>query len=497
MTSTVKRVVVLGRGAAAWLTALGLVKAFPHVALSVMVVVDGRAPGRGRVISTLPSARQLHRLLGLDERELITKTGAAFKIGARHDDWAGPGSSFIHGYGEIGVEFRGVPFYKYLVKRAIAGTPLLVEECALAAAAVKAERFGAPSQNPNSIYGTYTYGYHLEETAYTAFVRAKAVEAGVAVIEDAVLAGISRGGDGCIEALTLDDGRSVAGDMFVDCSETGALIERVAPRGVEDWSGWLGADRMLTARAVNSSLAPCTQTKAIAAGWMSRSPLQTGEGFAVCYNAQSLSDEKALEQASGFAGRQLEHISMEPLRAGRRHAFWVKNCIAVGASAVMLEPLHGTDLQIVQLGLSNLVSLFPLQRGEGVEAAEYNRLMAEHAIGLRDFVIAHYRLSGHPLTKLANAPMPDRLRYKLDTFASTGHLLIFDFESFEAPDWTSLLFGLGVAPTSIGLHFKLHLDAADPRGVEQMTQSIRTAVQSMPPQSEFLRMAKMTAQASA
>lgn len=491
MSVAPKVAVIVGAGPAAWITAIALKRAFQHIPLDVTVIEHGDAPQRGAVISTLPSIRQLHRLIGLDERAFVTETGAAFKIAARHDGWAGEGASFIHPYGEIGVDLQSVHFYKYLAKQAMGGRAPPVEAFSLAAAAARADRFGRPMQDPKSVFGSYTYAFHVDAFAYAALLRThalkQAVKAAAGHVKD-----VSIAADGAIEALVLEDGSRIAGDVFVDCSGSEALLMRRMAPEVEDWSGWFSCDRMLQARASeNKSLPPYTLTKATRAGWMSRAPLQHSEGAAYVYSSIHLRDDAALHDLGAFVGGDLADAAATPLRQQRRRRFWVKNCVAIGGAALALEPLASTELQVVQLGLSNLVNLFPLSYDQSVEAAEFDRVMGEHAAGLRDFVLAQYRLSAHPLAKEADAPLPDRLQYKLDTFMGSGHILVFDFETFEETDWAALLLGLGCAPTGMGLHFRLHLDALDPRMLEHLSNSIRGAAQSMPPQREYLMRSKL------
>ena len=53
--------------------------------------------------ATLPHIRFFNKRIGIDERELMAKTQATFKLGIEFCDWARIGDSYIHPFGAYGT----------------------------------------------------------------------------------------------------------------------------------------------------------------------------------------------------------------------------------------------------------------------------------------------------------------------------------------------------------------------------------------------------------
>ena len=66
--------------------------------------------------------------------------------------------------------------------------------------------------------------------------------------------------------------------------------------------------------------------------------------------------------------------------SGRRRKFWVKNVVALGHAAGMLEPLAIADMHLVSNALFNLLDHFPDKQFDPAIIASYN---AVHRRGFR------------------------------------------------------------------------------------------------------------------
>ena len=100
---------------------------------------------------------------------------------------------------------------------------------------------------------------------------------------------------GYIEAVEMQDGSSVRGDFFIDCSGfRGLLIEQVLKTGFEDWSAWLPCDRAYAVACESSAdVQTLTRSTARPAGWQWRIPLQHRTGNGYVYSSAHVSDDEA------------------------------------------------------------------------------------------------------------------------------------------------------------------------------------------------------------
>ena len=496
--SAPRHIAILGDGGpVAWLAALALRRAFKHLDLDIAIVEEAGVHRAGCV--ALPSLRSLHALCGVDERAFVRATGAGFRLGSVYSGWNRDGGDFLHVHGEIGASLGSVPFYKHLIHRRLrAGRTDRPEAYSLAAMAAQAGRFARPSADPRSPFAHYAYGYHLDLPAYSAHLRGLGQRHGVRRHDDDLFDAAARTPDGDVEALVLRSGERVGADLFLDCSGAEAkLIGQLTPDNFDDWSPWLACDSLATSKiACAGAASVLTQVSAADAGWLWRADAQDGSVVGYAFASAFVDEPRAARALEATFGAS-EISFAKTAKPGRRRFPWARNCVALGAAAVSMEPLGGIDLHLAQVGISNLVSLFPLSGNTAVEAAEYSRLMAEYADGALDFVLAHYRAAptreGAFWSEMHRNPAPARLQHKLDLFGANGRVTLLDFETFEEVDWAWLLLGRGLWPETLEPHVRLLLEKVSLDQGDLLSESLRRSALTMPMHDEYLLRAGLKA----
>lgn len=420
---------IVGGGVAGWMAALALLRALPGIQVSLIETegADWSLGPFGPAEASLPDFPAWLGEHGIDEGTLLRAARGSFSLGTAVSGWAEREADWFLPFGTIGAPLATIAFHQLAARLREGGQPVRLADYSLAAIAAAAGRFARPSPDPGSILSSFGYGLHLDRTGLADALRAAAGLEPAGRFRRAI-------GEGAVTAVELRDGSRVTADLWLDCSGPGASLARRLDDRWEDWSAWLPCDRVIeTWTEVEGVPPPHAHAGAFEAGWQRTVPLVGGQGGALFYAAAQLPDQPGAI----------------PLVQGRRAAAWTGNVVALGAAALLVEPLHGWNLALLANALTRLIGLLPAAP-DGPEPAEYNRLTAAEADSVRDFAILHYKTNGRTGEALWDAaramPVPDALRHKLDLHASRGRVPFGDEELFGAHDWIAALDGQGLRP---------------------------------------------------
>jgi len=489
----IRRVVIVGGGTAGWMTAAALAQAFKGTLQSIRLIESEEIGTVGVGEATIPPIRRFNARLGIDEDEFIRHTQGSFKLGIEFVDWLRPGHSYIHPFGRYGADLDNVSFIHFWMRRHLAGDTSPLDDYCLAIAAARLGRFTRPDARPDGVMSTLNYAFHFDASLYARYLRAYAERRGVLRTEGRVAEVKLRAEDGFIEAVVMQGGEKIEGELFIDCSGfRGLLIEDALHTGYVDWSQWLPCNRAFAMPSASvGDPPPYTRSTARAAGWQWRIPLQhrVGNGYVYCSEFVG-DDEAAMTLKDNLEGAAL--ADPRPLRftAGMRRKFWNRNCVALGLAGGFLEPLESTSIHLIQSGISKLMTLFPDRHFDPLLSDEFNRQSTLQYEWIRDFLVAHYKLTERGDTPFwnycRNMPIPDSLRAKLDLFRNRALVFRMDDELFLEPSWTAVLVGQGITPRS----YDPLADATDAatleRGMKNMRDTVRRTAESLPTHGEFI-----------
>ncbi len=441
-----KRMVIVGGGTAGWMAAAALSKTFGNK-LQIELIESETIGTVGVGEATIPAIRNFHELLELPEAEFIAAVHGTYKLGIEFENWGKLGDRYFHPFGPPGADSWAAQFHHYWVKAAQRGTAREFGEYSVEASLARAGRFGFDGdRKPN-------YAYHFDASRYATMLRAYSEARGVRRSEGLVT-GVQRHPEsGFIEAVTLEGGRSVTGDFFIDCTGfRGLLIEQKLQAGWEDWSHWLKSDSAVAVQTESvRPPVPYTRCTARSAGWQWKIPLQHRVGNGLVYCSDYIDADEARQQLlANLEGEPLTEPRLLRFRTGRRKRQWVGNCLALGLSSGFLEPLESTSIHLIQNSIIRFIKLFPAEEICPVEIEQFNREVRLEMEQIRDFIILHYHVNQRSDAPywVSNREMeiPDSLQHKIDLFETGGKVFRELGELFAEQSWVAVMLGQGILP---------------------------------------------------
>ena len=450
----VKDIVVVGGGSAGWMAAAGLAKVLGRE-YSIRVVESEEIGIVGVGEATVPHLKIYNNLLGIDEIEFVKKTQGTFKLGIQFRDWCRPGDSYIHGFGTIGHDVGWLPFHQYWIKAFQNGNAGDIGAYSLNSAAAPLGKFMASATDvpATSPLANIAYAYHFDAGLYARYLRAYAEARGVRRTEGKIVNTLLRPDDGFVEAVVLESGEKVSGDLFIDCSGfRGLLIEQALHTGYEDWTHWLPCDRAMAVPCENvGPPTPYTRSTAREAGWQWRIPLQHRTGNGYVYSSNYISDDEAAATLlKNLDGRAL--ADPRPLRftTGMRKKFWNKNVVALGLASGFMEPLESTSIYLIQSGILRLINMLPERDISPVVVDRYNAQARFEYERIRDFLILHYHATERSDTPFWNycrtMSIPTALENVIGLFRDSGRFYRDAEEMFAVTSWVQVMLGQHVQP---------------------------------------------------
>lgn len=490
----IKRLVIAGGGTAGWMTAALMSKIFGRT-LDIQLVESEAIGTVGVGEATIPAIQVFNKLLQLDEAKFLKATNGSIKLAIEFQNWGKLGDSYMHGFGYVGRNAGAISFQHLFIKCLQAGSASDLSHYSLNNMAAKAGKFAPLLKIDGSPLSGLAWAYHFDAALYAALLRDMSETAGVKRIEGKITTVNKDGESGAISSLTMEDGTKVEGDFFVDCSGfRGLLIEDSLEAGFEDWTHWLPCDRAIAVPSSNENapLRPFTQSIARTAGWQWRIPLQHRTGNGHVFSSDHMSEDEATAiLLDNLEGKPLKDPMTLRFKTGRRSKLWHKNCVAIGLSSGFIEPLESTSIHLIQVGITNLLKLFPLQGAIETQAAEYNRRMVYEYESIRDFIILHYHQNARTdsafWTQCREMSIPDTLAQKMKIFKQTGHLLRIDEELFTEAGWLQVMIGQGLIPEN----YNPIADTVSQEDAQGYLDGLNTlmsgAAKSLPTHADFIR----------
>ena len=490
------KIVIVGGGTAGWMAAAGISKIMGDIGnLSIELIESDEIGTVGVGEATIPQINLFNAMLGLDEHDFVKATNATYKLGIEFVDWTRMGHRYVHPFGSYGLDMKGVEFHHHWLKGRTLGDPHPLDAYSLAIVGGLQGRFAHPRPDqPSSPLSKLSYAFQFDASLYARYLRRLAEAQGVVRTEGRIVDVAQNGESGFVEAVVLESGARIDGDLFIDCSGfRGLLIEQILQSGFEDWSAWLPCDRALAVPCeLGGDHQPLTRSTARPAGWQWRIPLQHRIGNGYVYSSAHISDDEAAATLlANLDGAPLADPRPLRFKAGHRRRPWVKNVVSLGLAGGFLEPLESTSIHLVQSGIARLMTLFPSRRFEPQEIDRFNEQTVREYVDIRDFLVLHYKATERDDSPFwdycRTLPPPEGLAYKLDMFRLNGRIFREHNELFTETSWLAVMVGQDIEAQGYHPAADLLEDDETLKRLAHIREVVANSAQLMPMQDEFLR----------
>jgi tryptophan halogenase len=447
--TNIKNVVIVGGGTAGWITASLLTKILGK-AINVTLVESEQIGIVGVGEATIPPMLNFNNALGIDERDFIKETKATIKLGIEFENWKRQGDSYMHAFGIVGKNFPFCDFHHFWNRSQQLGIESDFWDFSLNYQTAKQNKFTHVPQMEGNLPGL-SHAYHFDAGLYAQYLRRYSENVGVKRIEGLIENVVVNETNGRVNAVELQDGQCVEGDLFIDCSGMrGLLIEQTLNTGYEDWSHWLPCDRaMAVPSEAITPIKPYTRSIAHNAGWQWRIPLQHRVGNGIVYSSKHMSDEQAKQTLlESLDSKALAEPRVIPFKTGRRRKQWNKNVVSIGLSSGFLEPLESTSIHLIQTAVIRLIKHFPHDGIKTSEVDSFNQQAKVEIEKIRDFIILHYKLNQRDDSEFwrmcQRMDIPESLSEKMRLYQQTGKIFREQDDLFTEAAWQQVMIGQGL-----------------------------------------------------
>jgi tryptophan halogenase len=482
----VKKVIIVGGGTAGWMAAASISRLIGKT-VSVSLVESDEIGTVGVGEATIPSMITLHSLLKIDERDFMASVQGTFKLGISFENWKNLNENYIHSFGFTGKDCWAAGFQHFWLKGKQQGISSEFGDYCNELQAAKKNKFAVLPNNGMN------YAFHMDAGLYAKYLRKIAEQHGCERIEGKIAKVITHADTGYIERLMLENGQTIDGDLFIDCSGfSGLLINKTLNTPYEDWTEFLPCDSAVAVqtRSIEEPI-PYTRSIAREAGWQWRIPLQHRVGNGMVFCSKYLSDDEATQTLlENIEGELLTNQRMIKFTTGQRQQHWNKNCVALGLAAGFLEPLESTSIHLIQRGIIRLLQMFPTHGINKSDINEFNAQMKEEFLFVRDFIVLHYHVTERDDTpfwrQCREMKIPETLQHRIDLFKESGRIFQKNNDIFTENSWSQVMLGQGIVPDEFHPIVNMMTDQELKAFLNSIKDSVNNLVDKLPSHQQFI-----------
>jgi tryptophan halogenase len=405
-----KKIVIVGGGTAAWISAILFYEADPSLDITVIYSNDIKTIGVGE--STTPMFYNfINKWTSLiNEKKFLLETDATLKLGVVHQGWRNGTDVFFNPIDSVDHINSGAhPYdFDYVRSYCVANNiPLDInyESICIKQGIVPFVRQG------DKVIKKANYAYHLNVDKTIEFLRRTALKQGIKEITGEVV-DIKK--DYIVKSLKLKDGLEVEGDFFVDCTGSSSIFrELYTNKWIE--KNVSGLNTAVLYNEKTGKTRTYTLARATNDGWEWKIPHKGHRNCGYIFNSSTT--------CSSCVQEQLQSDKIIKFNPGRIEKFLNRNVLFIGLSSGFVEPLEATSLHLSLIQLKIFLDKYyrsDIQYPNLNYEKYYNKHMSQLWDSTFDWVQMHYfntRQDTQYWREVTKLPKTENLKDLMDIFS--------------------------------------------------------------------------------
>lgn len=470
MKQSPEKVAIVGRGYLPLMCAAYMAKQFAPMNLQITVVQVGKNIDPP-AISSLGSFGDFLQDLSVSPTDFLRETGAECNLAYCYKGWrGGDGREFRLCNAEYGFLVKGIRFHQLFERYRELGEDAPLDNFCLAAVTAKLGRIGFASPNSRSIYSTLKPDYRVATDRLYPYFERLVASMGISMISGE-LQHVGIQGEQLVDQLTLEDGRIIAADLFLDLTKERLISgaqgrsERSVVEGLPPIiSSWQSSD---------AAGVPTGEIELLAGENCIRKILRIG-GTEYCQTISVKGSENASQTASPLAAHHILFDSNP----------WIGNCIALGAAFAEMPGILVENSHFVQSAMNRLYVLWPKGDGLITVAEIFNQEAGQELERAGEIDALHLKAIN------GNFSWSDSLKRRIELFEELGKLPFLEREILQDYHWIGLFYALGYSPKGIDPQAYAVSDEFVVKELEKMRSLFHRAASELPMYGDFTRQVK-------
>jgi tryptophan halogenase len=371
MVNLVNKVIILGGGSSAWLTAAYLNHQLPKLSITLIDKEIGSPVGVGE--GTILNFEPFLNGCGFKKEEWFNEIDAVYKAGILFPGFLNKKNEVWHPF-----DLKKMSFDDWSKNQKINFKEDVIGKYNI-------------SVKEKNVLDDGTYAYHVDCSKLVQFIQKKLKDK-IKVIKSEMTSFSKK--DNLINSLKLKNGKTIKGDLFIDCTGFKSLLNKKPKRN--DLKGRLICNTAIAGhipyKNKSKELNPYVISEAVDHGWVWNIPVQSRIGSGLVFNRDITDIDVAKKYFLNYWDNRTDESKLKVIdwTPYYNDNMWQDNVVAIGLSAGFIEPLESTGLALIMQGVHQLTLRISDNYYTDYDIKVFNSNLKNSFEECIDFINMHY-----------------------------------------------------------------------------------------------------------